>query len=149
MSISSSSAKVIADSRGCDSFELSSCSFTSCKTISGSFVDLTCQQFEMQSNEFTSDAQPNAALPYISMASGSSVVRDTVFIVSGNSPSSRLIELTCPAGAVVEFYNCCFTHTGDISSAGPVNLQANVEGKVTLSTVCFDMDEAKSVGLTG
>ena len=127
---------------------LTSCNFQNCRADSNSFLDLNCQGCSLDRNEFNSNSLGTIPPVRIAVTSGKSTICNTSFTVSADSPTTSMIQLACASGSEIEFYNCCFTHTASIGS-GPLYLSMELEGKVTFSQVCFDVDKQQAISNTG
>ena len=142
----SNGAKTLAD----PFFEmavLTSCNFQDCQADSH-VLNLNCQSCSIENNQFNSKSGATAPPLRIAVTNGKSTICNTSFTVSAESPATSLIQLACASGSEIEFYNCCFTHTAGTAS-GPLYLSMELEGKVTFSQVCFDVDKQFAISNTG
>ena len=90
---SNANTKVLADSPLCKSMEIRGCTFESCTSESGPFLDVTCERFEITENEYASSGNAQQSPISVSVTAGKSVIRDTLFAVTTSAPSRPLMDL--------------------------------------------------------
>ena len=146
------SAKVLA-SPVTDKMLVHDCTFQDCSSNSGAVLNINTNTFSWTKNDFYTSLQGESQSAPIALTvnSGTSTIEHMLFSVTdAASVSSSLLELICAAGAEIDFYNCCFVHSGDIrDDSPPLFLTLTSDGTVKLSLVCFDTEKDSALSVSG
>ena len=139
-------ARQLADNTFGRHMVVSGCNFESCRSAdtSSSFLTLACENLTLVDNEFT-DTTSGGSLFSLQVSAEKSTIRDMWFQAVS---TMTLLDVTCNSGSEIEFYNCCFTHTGE-SAASPIFMKLSNQGSVSFSVVCFDADKQSSLLISG
>ena len=145
------SAKVLA-SPVTDKMLVQDCIFQDCSSDTGGVLNINTNTFSWTRNDFhTSHGASQSAPIALTVNSGTSTIEHMLFSVTdASSVSSSLLALSCSAGSEINFYNCCFVHSGDIRpESPPLFLELNNDGTVKLSLVCFDTEKDSALSISG
>ena len=112
----------------------------------GHYLVIDCQNFSLANNDFQETGQLAIVPMLIKLSSYNSVISGTLF--TSMDATQPLFDLSLGAECELEFYNCCFTHTGGSNSA-PYFMRINNSGTVRFSEVCFDAHQNESIEVTG
>lgn len=144
-----SGAQTLAGSPLSAKMTVSGCNFTSCTAVSGSVLTLNSNEVALTENDFHMD-HGSASPISLQVNSGKSTIEHVLFdVVAAASVQKSLIDLVCGEGAEVDFYNCCFVHTGDVASGASTFLTVSNNGIVKFSVVCFDTDMDSALTVFG